>query len=725
MNFVNSIRLFRMELTSVLIFFISLIATVDFHASDNFLVLYSVTSLLILTFLRYLKERKSIILLNYLFALNLLIYFEIINIIVILSYFLITYTPEKKGKMKLHPLHPGPFLWSKSEDIFFVKDEKLNYYSVNDAWTKFTGISNEEAKGKSDFELFDEKLAIAFRESDEVLLELGSSSSITEVPREGKIHYHMTIKQAIKNSEGEIIGLFGTARDITDQQNTIKDLKEKNVIVEQLLKFSPNPIFIKNLDLTYALVNEVYTNVHRQSLDQIVGKSDYELFDLETAKKFRADDKWVIDNKEILVREVIANVAGIDQHTIVTKGPIIDHEGNVTGLIGIANDITEYKKIEKELLRTQKMGSIGILAGGIAHDLNNILTGVSGYASLLQATLKDEESLEFVNQIIATNERASSLISKLLIFSSKQVEKVVSIDLNSLIMEIYELLSTTMKKSINFTFDLEAISKIDGDQSQLNQAILNLMINSIDAIHAVGDIHLKTYNRYISDPSEYRYLSNKTKPGEFVVFSIKDNGVGITEDNLGKIFEPFFTTKNDQLVKGTGLGLSIVYGVVNELAGIITVDSTVDKGTQFDIMFPVGKLVTREKIQSTFQFTSGSGKILVIDDEKPILKLIKNMLNKLGYEVITSSSGKEGIEVFEKISSEIRCVVLDLMMPEIDGLKVFEELKKIKSDIKVILSSGFGRKGDMGDLSDMGFDGFLSKPYLLRDLSELLQKVLY
>jgi CheY-like chemotaxis protein len=250
------------------------------------------------------------------------------------------------------------------------------------------------------------------------------------------------------------------------------------------------------------------------------------------------------------------------------------------------------------------------------------------------------------------------------------------------------------------------------------------MVNSIDAIRAMGEIHLKTCNRYISDPNEYRYSSNKAKHGEYVVFSIKDDGLGISDDNLGKIFEPFFTTKNDQLVKGTGLGLSIVYGVVNELGGIITVESAVDKGTQFDIMFPVGKLVSKEKKQSVFQFTTGSGKILVIDDEEPILELLRNMLNRLGYEVITSSRGKEGIEIYEKNSTEIECVILDLLMPEIDGIKVFEELKKINLDIKVILSSGFGGKLGLEDLQEMGFDAILSKPYNLKDLSELLNKVL-
>jgi PAS domain S-box-containing protein len=684
--------------------------------------MYAIPSLLILALLRYIKEKKSTILLNYLFTLNLLIYFDIQNITVILSYFLVTYLSinDKGGSH----LDPGKILWDNSNDLIFIKDKNLNYYAVNDAWTRFNDTHENLVIGKGDFEIFNNELASVYRKSDEEAIELGSISITVEVPREGKKFYMMTIKQVIHNSEGEIIGLFGLSRDITDHHTAIRSLEEKNMIVEQLLKFSPNPIFIKNLDLIYTLVNNAYTKMHDKHLDQIIGKNDYELFEQETAVKFRADDRQVIDNKEIMLKEVMTIFAGRDQYSIVTKGPIIDIDGKVTGVIGMAHDITEYKRLEKEIHRTQKMESIGILAGGIAHDLNNILTGVSGYASLLQATLEDEESLEFVKQIIATNERASNLISKLLIFSSKQVEKVVSVDINSLIMDIYELLASSMRKSIEFSFNLNATSNIDGDQSQLNQVILNLIVNSIDSIKAVGEIHLKTYNRYIAEPNDYRYQTNKAKPGEFVVFSIKDSGIGISKQNIGKIFEPFFTTKDDQLVRGTGLGLSIVYGVVNELGGIISVESEVGKGTQIDIMFPKGLLVGKEKKQSPFQFTVGSGKILVIDDEEPILELLRNMLNRLGYEVITSSRGKEGIGIYEKNSSEIECVILDLLMPEIDGIKVFEELKKINSDIKVILSSGFGGKLGMEDLEEMGFDAILSKPYNLKELSKMLNKVI-
>jgi len=722
MDLVNSLDKFKIELTGSIIFLISLFLTFSFHNSDNFLILYSIISLLILALLRHYKEIRTKYLLTYLFSLNLLIYFETINIMVILSYFLISYFPEIK--MKSSPLHPGPFLWNKSKDIFFIKDLNLKYNSVNEAWVKSTNISKEEAKGKSDFDLFDKDLATDFRKSDEEAIEIGSSSTIIEVPSDGEIYYHMSIKQAIKDSEGKVIGLFGLRRDVTDQQIVKRTLEEKNVIVEQLLKFSPNPIFIKNLDLTYTLVNEAYTNIHNKPLDEIIGKSDYELFDSETAEKFRLYDKQVIENKKVVIREIVTELAGGSQHSIVTKGPIIDKDGNVTGVIGIAHDITEHKNMEEELLRTQRMESIGILAGGIAHDLNNILTGVSGYASLLDATLENNESLEFVKQIISANERATNLIGKLLIFSSKQVEKVVSIDLNSLIMEIYELLSASMRKSISFTFDLGATSNIDADQSQLNQVLLNLMVNSIDAIESKGDIHIKTFNQFISKPDEYKFHPNKVKAGEFVVFSIRDSGIGIVEEDMNRIFEPFFTTKNDLLVKGTGLGLSIVYGVVNDMGGIISVESEINKGTQFEIMFPAGFMNGDQEIISPQEIRTGSGKILVIDDEEPIIDLLENMLNRLGYVVLHSTRGRQGIELFEKNSSNIKCVILDLLMPEMDGVEVFEELKKIKPEIKVILSSGFGGGIVMEDLLHIGFNDFLSKPYTLKDLSELLNKVL-
>jgi two-component system cell cycle sensor histidine kinase/response regulator CckA len=405
-----------------------------------------------------------------------------------------------------------------------------------------------------------------------------------------------------------------------------------------------------------------------------------------------------------------------------------DQDGLPMGYRGILRDVSERKKTEEEkhkletqLQQAQKMESIGTLAGGIAHDFNNILMGIQGNASLMLLKIDSEHpNHEKIKNIEKYVQNGTALTKQLLGFARRGKYLIKATDLNEIIDKSSSLFART-KKEIRIHTDLyEDLWTAEVDRGQIDQVLLNLYVNAWQAMSNGGDLYLQTEN-VILDRS---YIKPYTvEPGRYAKISVSDTGVGIDKETQERIFEPFFTTK--EMGRGTGLGLASVYGIIKSHGGYINVYSEKERGTVFTIYLPASaKEVLIDEEGSPAMLIKGTGTILLIDDEKMILNVGLELLEELGYTVLSAMSGQEAIDVFQKDQDNIDLVIMDMIMPGMGGGETFDRLKEINPEVKVLLSSGYSINGQATKIIRRGCDGFIQKPFNMNQLAEKIQKIL-
>jgi PAS domain S-box-containing protein len=410
-----------------------------------------------------------------------------------------------------------------------------------------------------------------------------------------------------------------------------------------------------------------------------------------------------------------------------------DKEDKPKLIIGVSIDFSKergmldtIKQQDETLAQTRKLRALGQLTGGIAHDFNNMLATILGFAELLEEELKDDEELSYYcKNITDTCERAATLTSQLLTFSRKQSKQSTAIDMHDLILNSMDLLRHSLQKNIHIKHMLKAKEHfIMGEFSQLQNMLLNIGFNARDAMPDGGEFELWTENVAVYEEDVPGFPAF-IEPGNYLVLHIRDTGVGMDKEVLSKMFEPFFTTKSAG--KGTGLGLSTVYGTVTAHNGSIYAESTLGEGTVFHIYFPVSALKPKEtktvKKRSTHKPLSDST-ILIVDDEEPIRKMLRKSLEYMGYHVKEAGSGEEALAVYLNNPKNIHVVILDVVMPGMDGVQIYKELKKCDPDVAVIISSGFANSEQTTTLKEMGVNGYLKKPYRQSDLIDKLTKIL-
>ncbi len=403
--------------------------------------------------------------------------------------------------------------------------------------------------------------------------------------------------------------------------------------------------------------------------------------------------------------------------------PLKDAWGNTVSAIEIINNITEKKKLEEQLRHSQKMEAVGQLAGGIAHDFNNILTAIIGYGSLMKMKMDEDDPMRFhLQQILDTSERAASLTRGLLTFSRKQAISARPVNLNVSIKNVEKLLRRLIGEDIDLKVSL---SKEDlvmmADSGQIEQILMNLATNARDAMPKGGSLAISTEQIVFNE--EFIRMHGEGKLGMYALISVKDTGLGMDEKTKERIFEPFFTTKDTG--KSTGLGLSIVYGIVKRHNGYIICDSESGKGTTFKIYLPMIKSeVAKAEAASPASIPSGAETILIAEDDASVRTLMKEMLVRFGYTVIEAIDGEDAITRFMENRDKIRLLILDVIMPIKNGKDVFEEVRKIRPDIKVIFASGY-----MTDiLHKKGIpeenQNFIAKPLTPTDLLKKVRETL-
>ena len=400
--------------------------------------------------------------------------------------------------------------------------------------------------------------------------------------------------------------------------------------------------------------------------------------------------------------------------------PTFGKDSNVTGFVEIVEDISEKKKLRAQLQHTQKLEAVGTLAGGIAHDFNNLLTSIQGNVSLMLMNIDSSHShYERLKNVEKQVESGARLTSHLLGYARKGKYEIRPVDLNQLVEETSETFGRA-RKQIQIHRDLaDDLSAIEADLGQIEQVLLNLLVNAVDAMPTGGNLFLKTMNVTHKHMKDKLY---KPKRGDYVMLKVNDSGMGMDKETMERIFDPFFTTK--EMGRGTGLGLASVYGIIKGHGGYIDVESQKGQGTTFNIFLPASEKKVDRVVKGVERVTKGTGNVLLVDDEETILDVGRSLLEALSYKVLIAKGGQEAIDIYRKIRDEIDIVVLDMVMPNVGGGEAYDRLKEINPDIKVLLSSGYSIDGEATEILKRGCNGFIQKPFKMNDLAERIENIL-
>ncbi len=520
------------------------------------------------------------------------------------------------------------------------------------------------------------------------------------------------------------IGVFGIYADITDRKRAEAAIRDSEEKYRTLFEESKDAVYISTPEGYFININSAGVQLFGYATAaELCGVSIPEsVYDRpEDRRKFQEliSGKGYIRDFEVTLRKK----DGGKIEALITATAVKDDQGRIVAYRGIIRDNTSYKQLQRQLIQAQKMESIGTLSGGIAHDFNNVLAVVLSTAELIRKrTAGNEDLAELTQMIINSAMRGRSITQQLLLFSRSDNPILRPVSLNDIITENVKLLEHSLPKSIAIqVHTLNADDLIMADISHLHQIILNLAINARDAMSNGGTLTL-VVDRVSSQ--EIRKKWSEADENDYVALFISDTGTGIPAELHTRIFDPFFTTKDQG--KGTGLGLSIVHGIVKNHKGFIELDSQPGLGATFRIYFPAHDETQRveEPLTNEIKILSGNETILIVDDEPDLLQLLKDILSMSGYKVLPAQNGVEAIRVYHEYAGEIRLVISDIGMPEMDGIQLFRHLREIRPDIPVIVATGYMGDTTARSLLEEGIAEILFKPYSVADILKTIRHIL-
>jgi two-component system cell cycle sensor histidine kinase/response regulator CckA len=508
-----------------------------------------------------------------------------------------------------------------------------------------------------------------------------------------------------------------TALDDSHLREVTKELLSVKRHLEVIMMSISEGMLELNDDFRVVYANPSALSIFGIPEEKLLGAPFPNLFDEHGAERVKEILKKQAASVDHARQKSVFKLDG--KEVTVNISPIQDQENKI---IVVLNDITEQTRMEAQLQQAQKMEAIGTLAGGIAHDFNNLLMAIQGTVSLLLFSMDpDHPHYEKLASIERQVESGAKLTRQLLGYARKGKYEIRPINLNRLVQETSTTFGRT-KKEITIRQELaDDLFATDADEGQIQQVLLNLYVNAAGAMPNGGHLVLKTCNATHENMEKKPY---DTKPGRYVALTVTDTGIGMDEATMKRIFEPFFTTK--EMGRGTGLGLASVYGIVKSHGGYIEVDSKKGAGTTFRIYLPASdQKDERDSTQKPREeITQGNETILLVDDERMILEVGSQLLEAMGYRVVTAKDGKEAIDVYRARKEDIDLLILDMIMPEMNGGDVYDKIKKINPNIKVLLSSGYSVEGQAGKILARGCDGFIQKPFHMGQLSQSIRQVL-
>ncbi|HEV8483681.1 MAG TPA: PAS domain S-box protein [Blastocatellia bacterium] len=546
---------------------------------------------------------------------------------------------------------------------------------------------------------------------------MGALGAISGLRSDGE---EFPIEASISHFEVEGQKLFTVIiRDITERKQAEQRLREQAA----LLDHAHDGIMVRDLQNIIIFWNEGAERIYGWKASETVGENVRHLLYRGGSPEFEEAHRILLERGEW--NGELHHYAK-DGKKIIAESRwtlVRDESGRPKSIFAINTDVTEKKKLESQFLRAQRMESIGTLAGGIAHDLNNLLSPIVMAIRMLKLKLPAKEDQRMLLVLQSSAERAGELIRQVLSFARGVEGKRVLLQSKHLINDIIRTLRDTLPKSIEIEFSTtEDLWPVVGDPTQLHQVLMNLCVNARDAMPHGGKLTIEADNIYLDE--NYAGMNVEARPGRYVLIGVQDTGSGIPTGTIERIFEPFFTTK--EVGKGTGLGLSTALAIVKSHAGFINVYSE-GRGTQFKVYVPAAE--TGEKLvqptRDDLVLPTGKGElILIVDDELGILEITKGTLETYGYRVLTANDGTEALAVYAQHKDEIRVVVTDVMMPYMDGPATVRALRKMNPRVKVVVSSGLDANDKAMESSGLSVQGFLSKPYTAERLLKILAEIL-
>jgi PAS domain S-box-containing protein len=518
-------------------------------------------------------------------------------------------------------------------------------------------------------------------------------------------------------------GIQVIIRDTTDRKRAEEALKQSEEKYRMLIDNIQDGVFIIQ-DGKIQFANEASARMAGYIVGEVIGK-DFREFVAPEDLEIVAERNQRRHAGEDAPHEYEFRVLHKDGKTRVLVNMnvgLITYRGRVASM-GTVKDITEKKKLESQLLRAQRMESVGTLASGIAHDINNVLTPIMLSQELLREKLTDEESQRLLDTIERSTKRGANLMKQVQSFAKGAEGERNVLQVAQIVSEIREIANETFPRSIKIRTDIpKDLWTISGDSTQLHQVLMNLCVNARDAMSNGGILSIYAENILIDE--DYAHINTEAKIGPYIVITVSDTGTGIPTEIIDRIFEPFFTTKEHG--KGTGLGLSTSVGIVKSHGGFITVYSEVGKGTAFKVYLPAITTPETLKVQEhQHELPAGDGElILVVDDENQIREITKKTLETHGYRVITANDGKEAISLYSKYREKIKLALMDMMMPVMDGSTSIRELHKINPKLKIIAVSGLTEKDKLAKDYETYIHAFLTKPYTTEKLLSTIYDVI-
>jgi PAS domain S-box-containing protein len=519
--------------------------------------------------------------------------------------------------------------------------------------------------------------------------------------------------------DGEI-GIQIWLRDISGRRRSEEAQKRLATAIEQSIE----SVMITDRNGKIQYINPAFERISGYRKEEVIGRDTRFLKSDRLDSSFYKDQLTAIrSGKPWKGRLLSQKKDGQIFYEDVAISPVRDSSGEIINFVDVGHDVTENVELQMQLLQAQKMEAIGTLAGGIAHDFNNLLQIVLGYSEVVLLRKKEgEHDYADLQQIYQAGKRGADLVKSLMTFSRKVETKLVPVNLNQEITQVQHLLSNTIPKTINITLHLNGnLDSIKADPSQIGQVLMNLGVNARDAMADGGILTFETLNVQLD--KEYCDTHLEAKPGSYILLTVSDTGQGMDRETLSHIFEPFFSTK--EVGKGTGLGLATVYGIVKQHGGHITCYSEPGLGTTFNIYLPtIEKERDSEAPTVENPIPGGTETILLVDDEEALRELGSTLLNEFGYKVITANDGKQALDIYQREGDHISLIILDLIMPVMDGKKCLEEILLVNPNTKVVMASGFSEAGTASGVMAAGAKGFVQKPYDMRQLLSTVREVL-
>jgi len=617
-------------------------------------------------------------------------------------------------------------------DVIWIRDLNLKIKYLSPSAKNMTGFSVEELM-EDDFrsfftptsvklakEVLAEEIAAEERGGKNPLrtrtLELeGHRKDGSKVWTEEKVSF-------LRNLEGKPVGILGVSRDITERKEAALALQQSEERYRSLVENTMDGYFICDVPSGRLLfLNQRCGDLYGYSKQEGLRLALWDVVCPEEHGRIQKRIQERLGRKDLGNERQIYNSLRKDGSTFRSEisTSLVTYRGK-PAIQGVIRDVSEQERLQQQLQRAQRMEAIGTLAGGIAHDFNNLLMAIEGNISLLLIDKRvDEAQWERIAKIERYILDARKVTEQLLGFAMGGKYEIRPLDINETINKTCEMFGRTKKEIKIQTQYQEGIWAVEADRGQIEQVLLNLYVNAWQAMPGGGNLYLQTENISLSREDATHF---GIKQGSYVKISITDTGIGMDKDTQARIFDPFFTTK--EIGRGTGLGLASAYGIIKNHGGIINVYSEIGQGTSLHIYLPASKVPVLREDDTKQDISRGAGTILVVDDEEMILDVAEGILKSLGYTVLLANEGREAIEIYHQKGAGIELVVLDIIMPGMSGGETYDRLKEIDPEVRVLLSSGYSMDGKAKDILNRGCNGFIQKPFNVRDLSIKLKEII-